>query len=508
MPPENPNNNNLNPPHEPDPAQPAYQPPQQPEPQQEPAFGQSQPVNQPQTVYQPQQPVNQQPPLDQSQSAAPQQQPNYPTPPLYGSVPQQPLAVSQKGRGGKKRLFTGIIAAVFVLLGASAAAYFGYYQPNQPENVWARALENSADGYDGLVEYADGRSENKKGEMKGTYKYDSGDAVVDGTIEARFDEKNSIVKADAGVMGTRFNLDMLYITPETSENPDVYFKVGGLKGIDKILGSTDPSTEQFVASFDNQWYVVDHTFFDQIEKLASQVDEAGATETITYEDGVAIAEAIGRANREHIFTSDESKAVLKRNQFVGKEELDGKQTYHYKVGYNKENLKSYIQKLQTELDGTKIKGYLDKKSYDEAIKSIDKMDGNGEADVWIDGRTKTFSKIRFTDKDSPDEYADIGMNYSGGDEVPFFIEIFSKEAGEDKFRADITLNTKTDELKIKSTLDSKEEDISSRFEFDATLKPTDEPVNIEKPKDAKNLMEAVGEAIGINPMNMLESAEL
>src|SRR4051812_9207749 len=67
-------------------------------------------------------------------------------------IPAGTVSKPPKRRLYKKPMVIAL-AAVLVLAGGSAAAYFGYYMPNQPENIWASALSNTGKGYDKLTQY-------------------------------------------------------------------------------------------------------------------------------------------------------------------------------------------------------------------------------------------------------------------------------------------------------------------------------------------------------------------
>ena len=410
----------------------------------------------------------------------------------------------------KKRLFIGIIALSVLILGTTAGAYFGIYVPNKPENVWKKALDNSSKGYDKLVDYGEEQKNNKGGTIKGNFKLDADQLVVDGSLDTKYYEKNSVTKLDAGAAGTRFNLDLLTNVPANTKNPDIYVKLSGLKGLDALLGAEGAGAGQAFASFDNQWFVIDHTLIDQIEKAAAKSGESQPTlPTLTQEDFASIARSAGNVNREYLFTDNQDKAVFKRVQNVGKEKLDDRNAYHYKVGYNKDNLKSYLNALKDEMKKTKLKDYIDDKQFDDAIKSVDELDGNAEADAWVDLKTKLVRKVRFTDKDQKDSYVDVGLRYNGGDEYPFFVDVISKDdKSEGKFTIGATLNTKDNNAKFNVNVDGKENGQPIKFNFDATLTPGNDKVDFKKPDNAKSLLEAVSQLFGgeIDPAALLQSS--
>lgn len=424
---------------------------------------------------------------------------------------QATTSFSQASLSNKKRkLFTGIVVLAVLLLGTGAGAFFGIYVPNKPDNIWKKALNNTAAGYDKLVEYSESQKNNKGGTIKGNFKLDADQAVIDGSLETKYFDKNSVSKVDIGTSGTRINFDLLTNTPEGSKNPDLYAKVSGLKGVDKLLGSEGAGLGQALASYDNQWFVADHTLFDQLEKEAAKsAGSQPALPSLSQEDITSIARATGGVNREYLFTDNQNKAVLKRTQNIGKEKLDERDSYHYKVGYNKQNLKAYINALKNELKKTKLKDYVSDQQYNDAVASVDKLDGNGQADAWVDHKTKLIRKVRFTDKDQKEAYVDVGLKYNGGDEYPFFVSLVGKQAsGEGKANIGLTLNAENNTIKLSSDVDAKSEGKPYKFNLGATLTPGNNKVDFKKPDNVKSLLEAYSQLTGdgLNTQSLLQPA--
>ena len=434
----------------------------------------------------------QSPEVEQSRQTYDPMQPG----PVYGSVnpAQDNTDVAPSSSGKKRKLLIAIVAVTLVLVAGSAGAYFGVYVPNKPENAWKKSLENTATGYDKLIEASKDQSDIKGRTLKGTYKMDGGVMVADGSIDIKQYEKNSVSKVDFGTSGVRINLDIMTTLPEGSKNPDVYAKLNGLKGLDQMLGTEAGGLGAAVASFDNQWFVVDHTFFDQMEKNTAAAAEDGGAPSLATEDYTAIAEAVGRVNREYLFTTNPDKAVLTVVQNVGKEEMDGRSVYHYKVGYKKDRLKAYATAMKDELKKTKVGPYITDEDFNDLLADIGELNGDGQADAWVDMKTKTIRKMRFLIDNKPDNYIDIGLNYTGGDEVPFIVSGNFNENNEEtsSFAVNVTLNTKTDVVKVAANIEGKDDTTDLKFNLDATIAPSEEKVEFTKPENVKSLLEALG----------------
>jgi hypothetical protein len=445
-------------------------------------------------------------PTPQAEPTAAQQPTQNASVPSYSSSPimtqsQVNQQTAAENRNKKKKLALIIAAVVLVLGGGSAAAYFGIIVPNKPENLWKSSLENTAKGYDKLVEYGNSQKDIKGGKLKGTFKFESKDTVVDGNIESQYDDKVSVTKIDAGLAGTRFNLELMTNIPEGTTNPDIYAKVSGLKGIDSVLGAAGGGIGQSLEQYDNQWYTVDHTLFDQYQKSA---DNTGAA--IQPQDVVDFAKAAGEVNREYLFTTKSEKAVFSVKENVGKETVDNRSVYHYKVAINKENAKAYSKALCEKVVSTKFYKAVNVGKSEEDLKKecsdtgyLDDVKDASTADVWVDTKTRLIRKTRFTDSKNTNNYVDVGLDYNGGDEYPFVISVVGKDEGsksEGKAAFRLTLNTKKNNATVSVDVDGKEGSEPIKFTLKATLDPSKDKVEFKKPEGVKSLLEAFGGLFG------------
>ena len=216
---------------------------------------------QPANVIQPQQGFT---PAPESQPPVPA---NYAssTTPIYSGNLDGSAPKSKFGLGRAKFLVPGIV--VLVLLAGSAAAYFGYVQPNQPVNMWNSALANTGKGYDKLTSYATNYDTTKGTTIKGGFKV-SGDVSADGSLSGASDGQNSDISGNVSAMGLKINYALKTIK-SAGNTPDVYFKLDGLDGLGNLLGSGDPTLTQGINSLNGQWYFIDHSLFDQFAKGAN-----------------------------------------------------------------------------------------------------------------------------------------------------------------------------------------------------------------------------------------------
>ncbi len=400
-------------------------------------------------------------------------------------------------------LFVAIAAASLLLVGG-VGAYFGVIIPNKPENLWKKGLTNTGKGYDRLVSYAETQKDTKGGKISGSFKVDTKEAVIDGTLDSKFYGKDSDTKIDAGAAGQRITLETLTHAADTSTNPDIYLRVNGLKGVDKLLGAGASGIGEQLAAFDNQWYFVDHTLLDQLEKSATKSDTS-SLQDIKSQDVIDFAKAVGEPTKQYVFTDDESKSVLVVKQNVGKETVDGRGAYHFKVGINKEHLKAYNQALCDKALSTKIykstvgsgQSAADLKKQCEDTEGINSIKDTDTADVWVDTKTKLIRKVKFTDPKIAANFTELGLNYNGGDEYPFLVTANSDENGsKGKVTLSVTLNTKSNTAAIDLAFEDTTDGDTTKVTAKATIQPSNDKVEFKKPDGAKSFMELIGGFFG------------
>ncbi len=434
-------------------------------------------------------------------------QPTVQPSPAAATIPPPPpspsFSQSSAGTPSKKKkqlLLGGIIAAV-LLLGGSAAAYFGIVLPNNPDRLWKTAMQNTNQGYDQLIEYAEESQKTKGGTLDGNFKINAGGVVADGKINTKYYENDSQTKLDIGAAGARVNLELLTKTAANSQNPDIYAKVSGLKGLDQLLGPSAGGVGQQLSAIDSQWFVIDHTLLDQLQSSTTgQQDTSG----LTSQDVIDFAKDIGDVTREYILTDDPDKAVLIVRNNVGKETVDGRSVYHYKVSFNKTNLKAYNKALCDKLSKSQFyklfaAGAGGASSLESCYdtKSIDDIKDNEAIDVWVDTKTKLVRTVRLYGTKNQANHLDLGLHYTGGDEYPFIIKLDLKD---DKTNGNVdvkmTLNRKTNKVTLSADADMKVDNQPVKFTLNMTDQPGNNKPKIVKPEGAKPLQEVLGVLLG------------
>jgi hypothetical protein len=424
---------------------------------------------------------------------------------------------ASSGTGGRfgglanRKVIVPVVSAV-VVLGAAAAFYFGYWM--SPSVIYSQALSNTGKGYDKLIDYADKQSKvQPKGYTgSGSYKIVSEGTTIDGKINFKSNNKNADLAVDLGASGMRVSADFRTIKNSTA-TPDVYVKVSGIEGLGTLMGA--PELDGEFAKLNDNWIVMDHTLIDQLSSEATQSDQVPlpAREQVLDE-----ARAFGAVNKQYLLTANKDKGVLKVVKKYGKETIDGHKTYHYLVALQKNNVKKYILAQRDALKDSTLNDWLKKnkldtsvyKSFDDAADSTKDIKSSDTFDLWADTGQRVIYKIRVKDdKNAANNYVDIGLNYKGGSNYPFFLSGKSQDNDTSPlttYSLSAAINTDTGETGLKF---SAKEDGTDATEVDANFsyKPSQSAPKIDKPANAIPLNQVLSD-LGLGSVLSTGSANL
>jgi hypothetical protein len=418
--------------------------------------------------------------------------------PAFGTLPHK------TGKSKRFKLLVAALAAILLFGGSASAYYFAYYM--NPNTIWSQSLSNTAKGYSALVDYLNTTSNaHYKGVSEdGSFKYQINGQNFDGNMSFKSDGTHSSGSMDVGLALTRVKVNFLGVKPANADMADLYFQANGIKGLGDFLGS------DFGKKFNNldgQWIVIDHTL---LEDIKSQVTKSASNSTtLNWPDVVAAAKSFGDVNKQYVFTTKKDKSVTTVVKQYGVETINGHKVYHYKVGFVKQNVKSYITALRDALKSSKLGTWLTAetgKSIDDTIgytdleKSADNIKSSDTIDVWSDVHTRLIYKVRVSGTTNPAEnYADIGLDYKGGGVYPFFLNSMVKSGSTtEKSSFTATLNTNTREFVIKLN-DNTTGDTKSSLSGTFTFKPSNDTVSVTIPKNAKTLS-AVLDELGLGDL--------
>ncbi|MGH7240864.1 MAG: hypothetical protein ACREGB_01050, partial [Candidatus Saccharimonadales bacterium] len=241
-----------------------------------------------------------------------------------------------------------------------------------------------------------------------------------------------------------------------------------------------------------------------LDSYKSELSKNTTANTLKQPTQAQVTDAITKVqavNKQYLFTTDSSKAVLKDAKFVAKEQLNGRQAYHYTVGYDKTHLASYVQAVASAVDTSSLgpwvkntddgKTLSDSQSLKDTITQINKADGNYTFGLWVDAKTKLISQLKFADPKDVTSTVAISQQYTGGTKYPFALDFASKADQETSTgHVGFTLDTSTNAV----TFDGKGSMGSTgSFTFSGSLQPTSDAVKPQVPTGAKPITDVINQ---------------
>ncbi len=442
--------------------------------------------------------------LQQPEVPGVQPEPAVLTAPDAGSIPPASPFVPQsnpKSKKSKKYLWVGAMTlAVLLLLGGYA---FAIYLPNTPSHVYSSSLANTGLALDKLLDYSKQQQQANYTSVSfnGKVNVKSPGGSFDATVKGSGDKNNASVQASGDFLGEQLSADVRVVTAKGNTSPDVYLQVSGVK---KFLDAEGLSS---LGKLDGQWIAIDHTIIDTYKSTLQQdlksttgSDVAGATNLPTYTQAQDAAQKVQAVNKQYLFTSDSSKAVLTNEQYLSKATVNGQTLYHYKVGYNKTHLQQYVTALGQALDSSQLndwskqanngKRLSEVMNLDALHDSINSANGKYTFDIWANKGTKLISKVAFTDPKSKDVVA-ISQDYTGGSKYPLGLSFSGKnDAGDqEKGALNITLDSATNKVAVTFSDNTKSSDGTTNVSGNFNVTPSKSPVTVVAPKGAKSVID-------------------
>jgi hypothetical protein len=422
-----------------------------------------------------------------------------------GMTPPKATMPAKEKFGGKKLL---IILSILFVLGSLGAAYFSFiYWPNTPNNVWSMGLNRSGEALNKLVSEASEQKaleEFSKSSLTATIDGQSGDSRITGTLDSKFNsnKSNSELKLKANLDKEELDLGFKVLSEFQEEQtyPNIYLQYYGLKaaGLDAFLPA--------IADYDGKWIAIESEYLQSVIPVdansSGQESEQSTNEQLSAAEVTEIAKVVSEATSEYLFTTDSDKAVIELRLFVGKEEVDGKNTYHYRASLNQQHAKDYCSALVERVTalpsiqrviGDQVEDYKKDGLKECAETEID----DNQFDLWVDAKYKLIYKVRLSDKDNDQAYVDIGQDYNGSDDISFFIN-YRDDQQKNEVQTSVTTNLSTKKTSANMTIGSTAEDLPYDIKIDVQIEPYDGEVDTNKPKDSISIEEVL-EGLGIAP---------
>ncbi len=388
-----------------------------------------------------------------------------------------------------------IIGGVLLLVAALAGFVFGYYLPNQPENVYSAGIERTGDAVEELVVQAthiEQLEELSLMELTGDIKVTGDGMAFEGDFTSRFDDGKSdssfIISMSGDSADQRLEMGANIITDiaEGSQFPDIFFQVRGLEalGADMFLPG--------ISNYENRWIHVNADYIKEaLEDM--EIDGDDAFDDIRPEDFADAARTAAAITNKYVFSSGEN-AVVELEEFTGEEDFDDIRTFRYDVSINVDNARAYCVELSEAMIETELYRKID--GADEERRTTLKEDARTSCDelsdddftdtditMWVDRRTKLIHKVRFSEASNRDSYIEFGQRYAGGDDIEVFVAAELPEENQ-SFVFTVYFNIDTNVTTGRLTVDDTSSANPYNVEANMEVKPFDASVEIQRPGDA------------------------
>lgn len=420
---------------------------------------------------------------------------SYPSPqPTVGApMPSMP-PVPEPKRSKRWVLPVALAVAAVVLAGGYT---FAFYLPNRPSAIYKSSLHRTGDAIDALTHYSNGlvQKHYKSYGVNGSMHVKSGSSSFDATLTGNADARaNASMKLDANILGQKIAADLRTVEVANSANPDLYLRLTGIKSaLDSYgLNSLD--------SLDGQWLSMDHSLLNTYATSVSH-NVAGADAT-SMPTGTQVNDALTKVqtvNKQYLFTTDSSRAVLQNKKYVGKETQDGRAVYHYVVGYDKTHMQAYADALGKALDSSSLNNWSKSSNSGKNLsevanisslkQSISNAKDDYTFDVWVDAKTKLVHSVRFADPTDASSVLTFSQNYTGGSTYPFALSLKGKTSSGAAETVDLKVSLDTASNKQTDTLAITEGDTQANFDF--TLTPSMDAVQVAAPAGSRSVADVL-----------------
>lgn len=437
---------------------------------------------------------------------------------IFGST-----GVQNPAKKSKKGLLFGLsfLAVIAVLL---AVGYvFALYLPAKPDNVYKKSMDRTSKALTQVISKTSSKEQldkYKKNQLSGNMNIDFAPLKVAGNMNLKYDEKSLDFSLDAklsqdGQTEKNYKTHILAEQDQKLGYPDIYFIFDGISdfGLENYIPGVD--------KLDNTWIKIDKNYIKKnVDSLKSRVTNGGDVDVtkdapqLTNEDIEQLANIGKDQINKYVLTNNPENAILINKKFIAKEKVDDIQTYHYVMGFNKDNLvKACIDTASRYLESGAYKKFANaseqsiKDEKDQAKKSCENskkdIKDDEEFDMWVDAKYKLIYKIREVDDKQKDTYIEIGQKYKGGDDLHLFINYVSKE---DKMNGHMTLGINTATLVSKTEFMFQADDEKDKGKLQITLdgKPLDDDITLDKPTNPKDL-EQVMKDLNLNSSSLNQS---
>jgi hypothetical protein len=395
----------------------------------------------------------------------------------------------------KKWLVSSII--LILLIAGAAYYYFGYYM--SPGTIWKQSLSNTGNGYTKLVSDLNKESVTHYlgSKASGNLKINIGNASYSGTLSEQSNGLSTTSNLSVGLGVTTLGLNAVTIKVPGSTTPDVYLKFSGFKTLG--LGTELDIPEQKLDTLDGQWIEISHTVLNGL-KTDVTPKASSSSNPLTRQAIITTANQVGSVNNQYIWTTNSSKSVTKVIKNYGFATVGGIKTYHYKVGFVKQNVKAYLVALGTALNSSPV-GKWSNKEFGHPVDSTlnfssleadtSSINSKDTVDIWVNTNTRLIYQVRISDPtNAATNYVDIGLNYTKGNTYPFFIDDITGSPASSKSSLSFVSSFNTDTNSIDTNIAYTSSGVN--FSGNINYQPSNLALNLTAPSGAISLQTALG----------------
>lgn len=386
-----------------------------------------------------------------------------------------------------------LIPFILILFTATvSAAYFGYYL--NPKVIWSESLANTAEGYNALINYASKQNQTSyKGfNLTGALNIHTASNNYSGSLNSTVSGVSSISQIKANLGAGTVTILVKTVKVSNSQEPDTYININGLNslGLGIVSGGSN-----IASKLDGQWIQINHSL---LQSLISQVKQ-NSTEppnfySLSSTDLINSFVALGKINNKYIFTTNKNNSVTYVSKYLGFQTINGIRTYHYRVGFNKNNLKNYLKAVRNSLSGSSFGSWLSANTkisinnllnYNQLQTDVNKLNNADTVDVWMNVNSRIVYKVRiYPQSNSNSQYIDVGINKVVDNQYPFFLDFVSNTKKLDlTLNYNSTLNTTTNKIDINFGLKTNTSTVNGSLGYT----PTNNNINIQPPSSSETL---------------------
>ena len=265
-----------------------------------------------------------------------------PLPPQYQGPGQNNYVPAPVKRRTKLKVLFVTMTGILLLGGGSAAAYFGYVLPNQPNRVVQTAIAKLFDkkGNTTLSLHVAVKAQgaNALPNLEGS------NNAFEMSVNASSDEKSN-TRADIGVTVSAFRLtSSVIIRPDDKV---LFIKLNELPSLLSLFGSSDPAITSFAHKLDANWVQVDATGLENAGVITKSQGDAANTCFDAYRNMISSNQTAFTTTLYKQYQAHEFVSATK----MGKEDINGVATTRYKLEIDQKKaldfLKSEFSSSQT-----------------------------------------------------------------------------------------------------------------------------------------------------------------